>query len=49
MKEVFKSFCLDLKLTLGASIYLSTRAISCIGIQQNAFLFSCSDSWDPTS
>ena len=37
---MFKRFCLDLKLTLGASIYLSTRAISCIRIQQNDFLFS---------
>ena len=37
---MFKRFCLDLKLALGASIYLSTRVISCIRIQQNDFLFS---------
>ena len=37
MKEIFKRFCLDLKPTLGVSIYLSTRAISCIRIQQKDF------------
>ena len=40
MKEAFKKFCLDLKPTLGVSIYLSTRAISCIRIQQKDF-FVC--------